>query len=303
MKAIIIGVVGLLGICCTGKSEQVPVDTSKHVGLVTLESEHPFQVLYSEGHLPETKKRAALVAEAYTYLSQIMGDKKDFYVLVLSQNDWANNAYSPAPGMPEYYKGNLITGAGTNALADDYADLLASFPKEHTEKIYQVYGNDAGELDMRLFFDKLAIHELTHNFQDPKNGEGYSISRWLEEVHANMGLYAFYKEKRPEELKYILTLVDFSCSNPPPDLQYTSLEDFDTHYFDIEPANYGQYQMRFTQAAQHIIDSLGADILKPLNDFIIQYDESTKEKYSTAEFHALLADKVHPYFADFVDTW
>ncbi|MEM8926684.1 MAG: hypothetical protein AAGC45_00660 [Bacteroidota bacterium] len=285
------------------QTSEVSIDQSKHEGLVALNSGSSIKVLYSQGYQAEAKKKAVLISDAYEFLSAIMGPKKDFYVLVVAQEDWSKNAYMPIPGLPEYYKGNIIVGAGQNAMADDYAQMIGSFPKEMTKVLYQVYQDDAGQLDMKLFFDKLAIHELTHNFQDPNNQSGYSISRWLEELHANMGLYAYYKSERPEELKYITTLVDFSVNNPPPNAQFTSLEDFDANYYNMNPGDYGMYQMKFTKAAQKIVDSLGYEILKPLNGFLIKYDESYKDKISPSELTIRLGQEVHPLLVEIINNW
>ncbi|MEO1487451.1 MAG: hypothetical protein AAFU57_17020 [Bacteroidota bacterium] len=181
--------------------------------------------------------------------------------------------------------------------------MIKSFPEEMTADLVKTYTNQQGAFDMRLFFDKLSIHELTHSFQDPENQEGYSMSRWLEEIHANMGLYAFYKSQKPDELKYVTHLVDFSLDNPPPTLQYTTLSDFDEQYYNMEPDTYGFYQMKFTKAGAKLIDSLGNSVLKPLNDFIIKYDESWKDKLDTEEFRKRLMTEVHPYLLEIMDTW
>ncbi|MEM6806477.1 MAG: hypothetical protein AAF696_34075 [Bacteroidota bacterium] len=290
--------------CTTNKEEEkILVDESKHVGLEILDNSKGLKVLFSKGYEGEARKQSELISEAYTFLSEIMGDKKEFSLLVIGQEDWERNAYGPMPGFPEYYKGNLIVGAGQNVLADNYAQMLASFPEEMTTSLYEVYADSKGLLDMKLYFDKQSLHELTHNFQDPKNQESFSVSRWLEEIHANMGLYAFYKFKRPAELPYVMSLVDFSLKNPPPDLAYHSLADFDQHYYEMETPNYGQYQMRFTQTAKELIDKLGKDILKPLNEFLIRYDESWKGKWTEEELAQKLGEEVHPELARVIETW
>lgn len=279
-------------------AQEVVVDTTKHIGLVPLDTQSPFPVFHSRGEEANAKEQASLVAEAYTFLADIMGPKEANCLLVISEGDWATNAYTPVPGMPEYYKGNLIVGAGQNSMADAYEQMIGGFPSEVTSDLKKVYTNARGEFDMRLFFDKLSIHELTHSFQDPNNTEGFSMSRWLEELHANMGLYAFYKTKRSAELKYVMTLVDFSLDNPPPNLQYTSLVDFNTHYYELSPADYGFYQMKFTRAAQRIIDKLGNEILKPLNDFLIKYDASWAAKLDATKFERRLSEEVDPFLLE-----
>lgn len=303
MKKISIILLSLVLISCNSSEKKINADKSKHNGLTELETDQLYKVLYSDGELNEAKKQSILVEEAYQFLSGIMGAKENFCLLIISENDWGRNAYSPIPGMPEYYKGNLIVGAGQNSMADGYEEMIGSFPEEITKELIEVYTNESNELDMKLFFDKLSIHELTHSFQDPKNSEGFSMNRWLEEIHANMGLYAFYKTKKPSELKYVVSLVDFSLGNPPPDIQYTSLTDFDTHYYEMPPPNYGFYQMKFTRAAQKLIDSLGNKILKPLNDFLIKYDETWKEKLSEEDFKKNLEIEVDPYFLEIIDNW
>ncbi|MEM8762643.1 MAG: hypothetical protein AAGD88_02445 [Bacteroidota bacterium] len=303
MKPIAIIFLSAFLFSCNSPKKKVEIDTSKHVGLVTFDSEKPFKVLYSEGHLEDAEKQAELIDEAYQFLSDIMGPKEHFCLMVISEKDWERNAYLPIPGMPGYYKGNLTLGAGHNSMALVYEEMIKSFPEEMTHDLVKTYTNAQGAFDMRLFFDKLSIHELTHSFQDPENQEGYSMSRWLEEIHANMGLYAFYKSKKPNELKYVTHLVDFSLDNPPPNLQYETLSDFDAHYYDMQPDTYGFYQMKFTKAGAQLIDSLGNAVLKPLNDFIIKYDESWKDKLTEEEFRERLTAEVHPYFSEIMDIW
>ena len=288
---------------CNYSVNKIEVDRSKHIDLIELETDRPYKILYSKEQIEYAKKQVELIDEAYLFLSRIMGPKKDFYLLMVSSKDWEKNAYSPVVGMPEYYKGNLIVGAGQNEMASGYEEMVNSFPESMTVDLIKTYTNELGKFDIRLFFDKLSIHELTHNFQDPKNQEGYSMSRWLEELHANMGLYAFYKTKRPGELKYIMTLVDFSLNNRPPNIKYHSLSDFDVHYYEMDPGNYGFYQMKFTKAAQKVIDSLGNSILKPLNNFLMKYDESWKEKLNEEDFRKKLASEVDPYLVQLIDTW
>ncbi len=293
----------ILIVSCKPEEKKIEIDNSKHQGLVSLQANQEFEVLHSQGHVEHAKRQLDLIQEAYQFLEEIMGPKKDFCLLVIAEKDWKKNAYSPVLGMPEYYKGNLIVGAGHNSMAEGYGEMIASFPEEMTSPVYAVYASDGADLDMKLFFDKLSVHELTHSFQDPMNGEGFSMSRWLEEIHANMGLYAFYKYQKPEELKYVTSLVDFSLENPPPGLKYTSLADFDKRYYDMSPDNYGFYQMRFTKTAQQLVEALGKDVLKPLNEFIKKYDESWKGKLNEEEFRDRLAEEVDPQLVAIIESW
>ncbi len=288
---------------CTEEEKSVLVDDSIHLGLQSLDSPYPFKTLYCEGVKEEADQQSVLVDDAYNFLSAFMGEKDAFCLLVVAPDDWERNAYSPVVGMPEYYKGNLIVGAGKNPLSMNYEALISSFPEEARAEIISLYQNEASEFDLDLFFDKLIVHELTHSFQDPFNQEGYSCSRWLEELHANMGLYAYYQTRKEDELDYITALVDFLVENPPPDLPYNSLAEFDRHYYEMPPENYGFYQMRLTKAAAQAIDSLGNATLKPLNDFLKKYDESYAEKWTEQEFLDRLEQEVDPYFVNLYRAW
>jgi hypothetical protein len=64
--------------------------------------------------------------------------------------------------------------------------------------------------------------------------------------------------------------------------------------------NYEYYQMKLTKAAQIIIDSLGIGILKPVNDFIIKYDNSIYEKLTTEDYNKNLANEVDPRFIEII---
>ncbi len=288
---------------CSSSKNRIKIDQSKHVGLTALQSDYVFKTLYSTGKLNEATEKSHQLNAAYDFLSELMGPKEDFSLLVVAREDWEQNAYLPVVGLPQYYKGNIIVGAGKSDIALDYEKMIRSFPEDMVSNVIKTYTNDCGEFDMGLYFQKLAIHELTHSFQDPKNMEGFSMLRWLEEVHANMGLYAYFKSKKSNEVKYITEIVDFSLQYPPPSLKYTSLDDFDAHYYDIDPANYGYYQMKFTKMGQHAIDSLGISILDPINKFVIRYDESWQNKLAEDEIRQKIASEVDPYLVELIENW
>lgn len=270
---------------------KIEIDKTYHSGLKKLHSGMPYTILYSKDQRQQARENARLVKEAYLFLSQIMGPKEEFCLCVISEEEWPKKI--DIPMLPFYWKGNVVLCPGKNVVADGTKMWLEGLPKEISSPLIKAYTNNEGELDMNLYAQKLVIHELTHNFQDPKNGESIPISWWLIELHANMGLYAFYNAKHPDELKYITTLADFTIAHPSADIKHTSLADFDSLYNAM--TEYGYYQMKFTKAAQIIIDSLGNDILKPVNDFIIKYDGQKKEGFEQEELKMRLADEVDPY--------
>ncbi|MBW8332987.1 MAG: hypothetical protein K0M40_13265 [Prolixibacteraceae bacterium] len=291
---------------CNSAKDKIKIDETKHVGLTELKTDMPYRILYSPGEIQQAKKNAELLKEAYLFLSDIMGPKEQFCLLVVSEKDWGEkNTYFPASViLPCYFMGNVIISTGKDLVAKGIEKRILSFPEESKSEFIKTFTNDIGEPDGKLFSEKLLIHELTHCFQDPRNKEIPYGSRYLWELHANMGLYAFYKSKRPNELKSITQLVDFYFDHLPTDIKYTSLSDFDTYNIDeMSGENYEYYQMKLTKAAQIIIDSLGNSILKSVNDFIVKYDDARYEKLITEDYNKKLAIEIDPRFIEIIHSF
>lgn len=153
---------------CNCSENKIEVDQSKHIGLTELETDRQYNILYSNEQIEYAQKQAELIDEAYLFLSGIMGPKKDFYLLVVSGKDWEKNAYSPVAGMPEYYKGNLIVGAGQNDMASGYEEMISNFPESMTSDLKNTYTNEFGEFDMRLFLINFRFMNLLIIFRTQK---------------------------------------------------------------------------------------------------------------------------------------
>lgn len=274
----------------------------KHIGLEELNTDTPYRILYSEGYIQQAQKNAELLKEAYIFLSDIMGLKEKFCLLVVSKKDWSRNAYTKTV-WAHYANGNIVVCPEKENVAEVSEAMIQSFPKEMTKELFQTYSDENGVLDMRLYADKLLVHELTHCFQDPKNGEFFRYQSYsLGELHANMGLYAFYKSRRPDELKYITQFTDFFFTNLPTDFKYKTLLELDTHGSDdMTITNYGYYQMKLTKAAQQIIDTYGNGILKTLNDFIQKYDNPQYQELTIDDYKKKLAVEIDPSFAEILN--
>lgn len=285
----------------TEKVERWILLEDKHIGLKELNTDMPYRILYSDGYIQQAQKNAELLKEAYLFLSDIMGPKEKFDLLVVSKKDWSRNAYTKTV-LPHYANGNIVVCPEKDNVAEGLEAMILSFPKEMTKELFLTFSDENGELDMRLHADKLLVHELTHCFQDPKNGEFLRYQSYsLGELHANMGLYAFYKSRHPDELKYITQVTDFFFANLPTDIKYKTLLELDTHGMDMTITNYGYYQMKLTKAAQKIIDTYGNGILKTLNDFIQKYDAPRYEKLTIDDYKKKLAVEIDPRFAEILN--
>lgn len=296
MKPIVNIILLVILISCNSSKEKIRIDQSKHIGLKELKTDMPYRIFYSEGYIQQAEENAELLKDAYIFLSDIMGAKEQFCLLVVSKKDWGRNAYTKTV-LPQYGLGNVVVCPEKEDVAIGNEIMIRSFPKEMTKELSQTYTNENGELDLRLYSDKLIVHELTHSFQDPKNKEIYYQSYSLGELHANMGLYAFYKARRPNELKYITQLTDFCIANPSTDIKYKTLSELDSHgSSEMTGTNYGYYQWKLTKAAQLIIDTYGNDILKSLNDFLQKYDDPRYEKLTLEDYKKKLAVDIDPRF-------
>jgi len=258
---------------------------------------------YSEGQELEGTFIGQLTDEANTYFTSVLGHTvAQTKLLVLSKTDWGiytnpNLIY----GMP-HYSGNgeaLIVAAEDNdfwrmqmpdvsQLKAPYKDL---FPMTYTLN---------GEITGRFFFDLLAIHELAHQWQF--QGGIFRQRLWLEEVFCNIMLHTFIAEERGELLGALTLLPRYHARGNEVTMEYTTLEDFETHYRKIgleAPHNYGWYQYRFHVAAGDIYEEGGVEVLKKLWDFLKKY----QERLSDEDLVEKLALEVHPYFKTLTEEW
>jgi len=140
-------------------------------------------------------------------------------------------------------------------------------------KLKGTYADDKGNLQLRRFFDLLAVHELAHAFEE--QGGAAFPTHWTREIYANLALHAFIAKTRPSELASLTTFPEaqthIAAFNMMMRLSgYTSLDDFDRHYPAGNPRepmsepNYGWYQVRFHVLAREAFDESGEEALKRL---------------------------------------
>jgi hypothetical protein len=145
-------------------------------------------------------------------------------------------------------------------------------PFDAYPSLRKTYADDKGALQLRRFFDLLAVHELAHAFED-QGGTAFP-TLWLSEVYANLALYAFVAKRRPSELANLMTLPEaqtrISAFNVMMRLGgYTSLDEFQQHYpmgtaKPMSGPNYGWYQVRFHVLARDIFNEGGEAALARL---------------------------------------
>jgi len=145
-----------------------------------------------------------------------------------------------------------------------FASPLSGFPR-----LRKTYADANGDLQLRRFFDLLAVHELAHAFED-RGGTAFP-TLWLSEIYANLALHAFVAKRRPSELANLTTLPDVQSRIRVFTMMmratgYTSLHDFAPHFLlgtekPMNGPNYGWYQVRFHVLAREIFNEGGEGAL------------------------------------------
>ena len=147
------------------------------------------------------------------------------------------------------------------------ASPLGAFPR-----LKKTYADSDGTLQLRRFFDLVAVHELAHSF-DQQGGAAFPAV-WLSEIFANLSLHAFIANARPSQLGDLTTFPEAQRRVTVFNLMmrlrgYRSLEDFELHYpvGSEEPmngVNYGRYQVRLHVLAREVFDEHGEGALTRL---------------------------------------
>lgn len=285
-----------------GVAEATPaVDTTAHDGLAAHRGwDH--KVLASHGVDPHrVAEFANRATAAHEFLSSLLDYRPDFALLVLGPDDWPQRSSHPLYGMPNYVRGNLIVAAITNPFWIPFLDMVNKGAPDRMTAISAVYGVPGSGVDLTTFFDLLTIHELGHAFFS--NGIARPPRRWLDEFACNLGLHNYVATREPEALRALTTFPSAVAACPPPEGGYRTLADFDAHYDDMDPLNYGWYQCRLHVAATTVHDVAGIPATRRLWD---AYATSGGARGDDAVSDANLVkslDTVHPVFRDIVQRW
>jgi hypothetical protein len=232
---------------------------------------YPFEVRYSANAREQAVPLADLAREAYAYFVTLFpGSPPQFTAAFLTPDDWKRDY-----GMPSYdpVEKRLRVATDDNALWQlqgkiaRIASPFSAFPK-----LKKTYADANGDLQLRRFFDLLAVHELAHAVED-QGGTAFP-TLWLSEIYANLALHAFVAKRRQSELANLTTLPDAQSrilvfTTMMRATGYTSLDDFGQHHLvgtekPMSAPNYGWYQVRFHVLAREVFDEGGEAALARL---------------------------------------
>ncbi len=257
-----------------------------------------FPVYVSHG----TEQRAGQIAERCRSARHFLGVTFDFEpqlrVLVLNPEDWREYATFPVYGMPHYTDAQTLAVAGEdNDFWQSMAPPVDALPPQAAEVMRAAYGQSDGSVDLSLFFDLLAVHEMGHlchlqaSLQFPR--------RWLMELFCNICLHAYVVAREPEKVLALEAFPSVIAGGEVSQLRYRSLADFERLYTDVGPQNYGWYQCRFHVAAKDIYSAGGVEALERLWRVFLQSSATGSDE----ELAVQLRDDVHPAVARVLTEW
>ncbi|HVT86061.1 MAG TPA: hypothetical protein VHD35_12730 [Chitinophagaceae bacterium] len=145
-------------------------------------------------------------------------------IYVLNKYDWEKPPFGVPYGLPSYFPENKleIISADKNALA-----RLSGKPDDPVKSDSIISG-----------YDYVGIHELGHYFFETLNR--IRTEKWFDEFLANYFLICYVYE----------TKIDFDIKTffmPEGNPLHKTIQDFNTFYEDVGPANYDWYQREFIQ--------------------------------------------------------
>lgn len=276
------------------------IDTTIHKGLAELDTDYPFQVLVSNDSIKTTSETTKNLNSAKSYFDEIFNMDLNFAVLFIENKHWNEYAYFPPPGIPQAWKGNVILGLEKSSISKQVANSLTNLPEEHLLSLKKVYGKD---INLDLFYrEALSIHELAHLYHLYYGTRPQR--KWLQELFANMSMYAFAKKNCGTCYDQMNTFPMFSKQLGDDIAEFKSLQDFEKKYVEnLHPRNYEWFQFQFYYKAKDIIGKNGENILVKLKDFLVKTDLSKTHQMSDEELAIRLETEVGKDISGILTNW
>jgi hypothetical protein len=225
------------------------------------------------------------VRDFIAFYKDKLGVASPITVAVLDENDWDRIKqqmpdYRFPYGMPNFQ----VSPSGYVLFipADDKGVVTQHLlgDRQHaTEASLKLFASAHLTYDeaVRRAILQLAYHEAGHTrvyeygIQPP--------NLWLNEILANYLAFAYGKARDPQTAAVTEGFVKMGIEIPAG--AYTSLDDFDAHFGNIEPANYDWYQMQFATRALEIYNEQGLGFVAKVRSVFPK--GASKSKMSVAE--------------------
>lgn len=257
-----------------------------------------FPVYASASVQPKARQIADLCRHAHAYLSGLFDFTPSIRVLVLAPDDWRDLTDQPTYGMAHYTGSQTLVVAGEdNAFWQSMTPPVDELPAPAAAVMRAAYGQPSGELHLPLFFDLLAVHELSHLFHDQADVNFPRL--WLMELFCNLCLHTYVAQNAAGKLPALEAFPAVVVAGGMSHLRYHTLEDFERLYGEVGPQNYGWYECHLHMAAKDIYDSAGAEALQRLWAAF----RLSNATFTDDELGLLLDSEVHPAVAEVWRKW
>lgn len=236
-------------------------------------------VYFTPGYKERAEYLAGILDEFNIFFRHSLGAEYDFCLAVLDEKQW-NEINSPYPyGLPwnnafRPYVIFMPADTSHGAVVDDLSNFLE-------------------REDANRFVDNIGFHEAGHTyvceyiyggrFTDPE-----IPFRWFDELMANYFCYAFLQSVHPEMADLLANVASRSYNTT--DFTYTTLQQFEDHYFEIPPPNYHWYQTTFIRRTIDVYNVHMLNFIKEVKEKI-----SWDKKRTTDELLIEL-ERIAPYF-------
>jgi len=249
----------------TSLLSQNELNTVRSLKVDSLTSE--LTVYYTPGYKQRAEYLAKILIEANHFFKDSLGVEYNYTLAVLDEKQW-NELNSPYPyGLPwnNAFKPYVIfmpADTSHGVVVDDLSNFLER--------------NDAIK-----YVDNIGFHEAGHTyvceyiyngrFTDPE-----IPFRWFDELMANYFCYAFLRSSHPSmaDLMHDVAFRDYVTD----ELTYTTLQQFEDHYFEIPPPNYHWYQTTFIKRASDVYDEAGLNFIREVKEKIFWDKERTTDE-------------------------
>ena len=224
-------------------------------------------VYFTPGYKQRAEYLAGILTGANHFFKDSFGVEYDYYLAVLDETQW-NELNSPYPyGMPwnnafRPYVIFMPADISHGAVVDDLSNFLER--------------NDANK-----YVDNIGFHEAGHTyvceyiyggrFTDPE-----IPFRWFDELMANYFCYAFLRSVYPDmaDLLYDVAFRTYDTA----EFTYTTLQQFEDHYFEIPPPNFHWYQVTFIKRAIDVYNESGLNFIREVKEKISWDKERTTDE-------------------------
>jgi len=213
-----------------------------------------FPVRYSPGARERAVDVARRMERASKWLAERLGFTARITLSVADAADWDAVATTSTYGTPQG------SGDHVRVAADDgwfgaalYADIRPHAGTATARRLCDVYGEPPV---LRPYFDLVAVHELTHLFQDQAWPRPPGM--WISELHANLAMVGFAHEVEPGALPVLRGLTSTVDELPSRLVPVRELADMAVSS-ERSALNFAWFHFGLTRAAEELWACFGAD--------------------------------------------